>query len=173
MKIVIGLGNPGKKYENNRHNVGHMFIDYLASLESLRVNDLKLVKTDCFMNQSGIFVKKLTRQLAKPVINNIIIIHDDLDIPLGKFHIQKGVGPQLHNGLESIEQHLKTKDFWRVRIGIDNRKQNKWTRPERSRGIDGETYVLKNFLPEEKSRLEKEIFPRLFVQFQNSSVFHN
>jgi len=130
------------------------------------------IKTDCFMNQSGMFVKKLIEnclpagKAGKLKIENLIIVHDDLDIPLGKFHIQQGVGPQLHNGLESIEQHLKTKDFLRIRIGVDARVSNKWTCPERSRRVDGESYVLKNFLAEEKTRLEKEIFPKLFTQLQ-------
>lgn len=165
MILIVGLGNPGKKYQNNRHNVGHLFIDYL--IKELRITDygLKLIKTDCYMNESGLFVNKLIRN-QKSVINNLIIAHDDLDIPLGKFHIQKSVGPHLHNGLESIEQHLKTKDFWRIRIGVDARLSNKWTCPERSRRVDGEAYVLKNFLPEEKTQLEKEIFPKIFTQLQ-------
>lgn len=159
MILLVGLGNPGKKYQNNRHNVGHLFVDYSVSeLTGLRVNGLKLIKTDCFMNESGIFVKKLTRQLAKPAINNLIIVHDDLDIPLGKFHIQKGVGPKLHNGLESIEQNLKNKDFWRIRIGVDSRTPKNWTN-----GID---YVLKNFTPEERKNLDREIFPKLLQQLK-------
>jgi len=161
MKLIIGLGNPGKKYQNNRHNVGHMFVDYYTSWLS-RASEasrgiFKLIKTDCFMNESGIFVKKLIEN-CKLKIENLVIVHDDLDIPLGKFHIQKSVGPKLHNGLGSIEQHLKTKDFWRVRIGVDSRTPDKC--------INGETYVLQNFLSEERIRLEKEVFPKLFLQFQ-------
>ena len=173
MILIIGLGNPGKKYQNNRHNVGYLFVDYLVNkltsssirqAQDKRINELKIVKTDCFMNQSGIFVKKLIEnclpagKAGKLKIENLIIVHDDLDIPLGKFHIQKGVGPKLHNGLESIDQYLKTKDFWRIRIGVDARKPDLW--------VDGESYVLKNFLREEKTRLEKEIFPKIFTQFQ-------
>lgn len=158
MILLVGLGNPGKKYQNNRHNVGHFFVDYLVKeFTSLRINELKIIKTDCFMNQSGIFIKKLIHQLAKPVINNLIIAHDDLDIPLGKFHIQKGVGPHLHNGLKSIEDNLKSKNFWRIRIGIDARTSDKW--------IVGESYVLQNFLPNEKIYLETEIFPKLINRF--------
>lgn len=165
MILIVGLGNPGPKYQNNRHNVGHMFVDYLfKELTSLRVNELKIVKTDCFMNESGVFVKKLTRKLSKLEIKNIIIIHDDLDIPLGKFHIQFASGPQLHNGLESVEQHLKTKDFWRVRIGVDNRPALR-SLGEGGR-IPGETYALQNFLPEEKKFLETEIFPKIFAQMK-------
>ena len=117
------------------------------------------------MNLSGIFVNKLIRN-SKSEINNLIIIHDDLDIPLGKFHIQFASGPQLHNGLESVEQHLKTKDFWRVRIGVDNRPLDKRTSPEQRRRIPGETYALQNFLPEEKKVLETEIFPKIFIQLK-------
>lgn len=158
MLLIIGLGNPGKKYKDNRHNVGHMFADYLVKeLADLHVNGLKIVKTDCFMNHSGIFVNKLIRNL-KIEINNLIVIHDDLDIPLGKFHIQFGVGPQLHNGLESIEDHLKSKDFYRIRIGIDARK------PEQK--IPGETYTLQNFFSGEKNLLETEIFPKIFSQLK-------
>ena len=165
MILIVGLGNPGPKYQNNRHNVGHMFVDYLVNeLTSSRVNELKIVKTDCFMNESGVFVKKLTRKLSKLEIKNIIIIHDDLDIPLGKFHIQFASGPQLHNGLESIEQHLKTKDFYRIRIGVDNRPALQ-SLDEGGR-IPGETYTLQNFLPEEKKLLETEIFPKIFAQMK-------
>jgi PTH1 family peptidyl-tRNA hydrolase len=160
MFILVGLGNPGKKYQNNRHNVGHMFIDYLIKeLKNSRINGFKIIKTDCFMNQSGLFVKKFV--IRNSLINNLIIVHDDLDIPLGKFHIQFGVGPQLHNGLESVENHLHSKDFWRIRIGIDNR-------PEQSRRIPGEIYTLKNFSGEEKKLLETEIFPKIFLQFKLS-----
>ena len=163
MLIIIGLGNPGPKYQNNRHNVGHMFIDYILKSQKSKVKNqnynskIKIMKTDSFMNASGIFVKKLTTTyLLQPT--NLIVIHDDLDIPLNKFHIQFASGPQLHNGLESVEQHLKTKDFWRVRIGVDNR-------PAEQR-IPGETYALQNFLPEEKKLLETEIFPKIFTQLK-------
>ena len=158
MMLIIGLGNPGKKYINNRHNVGYMFVDYLVNeLTSSQVNELKLIKTDCFMNRSGIFVKKISN-IYHLTSNNLIIVHDDLDIPLGKFHIQFGVGPQLHNGLESIENHLKTKDFYRIRIGVDARLPDK--------KISGEAYTLQNFLPNEKRLLETEIFPKIFSQLK-------
>jgi len=158
MILIIGLGNPGPRYQNNRHNVGHLFVDYsVKELTGLRVYGLRIMKTDCYMNESGKFVKKLTSHYSLTT-SHLIIIHDDLDIPLGKFHIQFASGPLLHNGLESIEQHLKTKDFWRIRIGIDNRLPDK--------KIPGETYAMQNFLPEEKKLLETEIFPKIFEQFK-------
>jgi PTH1 family peptidyl-tRNA hydrolase len=184
MILIVGLGNPGSKYANNRHNVGQLFIDYLASLESLRVgefitdkfsnsqlakfeindNELILAKPLTFMNNSGIAVGKLVSRFTNSLnsqtrkIDNLIIIHDDLDIPLGKFHIQFASGPLLHNGLESIEQHLKTNEFWRLRIGVDARTPDK--------KIPGEKYSLQNFLPEEKKLLETEIFPKIFSQLK-------
>jgi peptidyl-tRNA hydrolase, PTH1 family len=141
MKLIIGLGNPGEKYKDNRHNVGYMFVDYLINeLTDSRINELKLYKTDCYMNESGKFVKK-TISNFKFQISNLFIVHDDLDIPLGKFRIDLARGPKLHNGIESIEQQLRSKDFWRVRIGVDNRQQ---TGP-----MNGENYVLQNFQSEE------------------------
>jgi len=118
---------------------------------------ITLAKPNTFMNNSGIAVRKLTDNF-KIKNEKLIIVHDDLDIPLGKFHIQFASGPQLHNGLESIEQHLKTKDFYRIRIGVDNRQPNI--------KIPGETYALQNFLLDEKKVLETEIFPKIFTQMK-------
>lgn len=150
MKLIIGLGNPGDKYKNNRHNVGHIFVDYL--LDKLTGNELtglkiKLFKTDAFMNQSGFSVKKVLGKHQNIKLDDLYVIHDDLDIPLGKFKIDHATGPKLHNGIKSIEETLKTKDFWRIRIGVDNRKKESW--------IDGEKYVLSDFTLEEKAIINK------------------
>jgi PTH1 family peptidyl-tRNA hydrolase len=206
MKLIVGLGNPGTKYQNNRHNVGFMFVDYLVSeLTSWRVNefglnkklsklvidkkkhnascfmfhDLTLLKPQTFMNRSGEEVKKIIRN-SKFVIGDLIVVHDDLDIPLGKFKIQLGTGPQLHNGIISIEQHLGPKDFWRIRIGVDNRlahhspgdggKAENWIDGEtRYRMVPGETYVLKNFLSDEKEAVNK-VFPMIFQRLKDMKM---
>lgn len=154
MITLVGLGNPGKKYQDNRHNAGHIFADYLLNLN---IDKIKVVKTDCFMNQSGLFFKNKLR-VNHSSLSKLIVAHDDLDIPFGKFHIQSGVGPQLHNGLESIEQSLKSKSFWRLRIGVDSRTPDRW--------VDGIDYVLQNFTNEEKDTLQKEIFPNIFNQLK-------
>ena len=165
MKIIVGLGNPGQKYKNNRHNVGHMFVDYLNNQSNKsELVDIKIFKTDCFMNMSGSFVKKLFVNW-KLKVENLIVAHDDLDIPLGKFHIQVGVGPQLHNGLDSIEESIKNKDFIRIRIGVDARLP----RSEDVNRINGETYVLQDFTAEEKNLLEKDVFPKIFAQLKISN----
>jgi len=175
MKIVVGLGNPGEKYENNRHNVGYHFVDYLireltdygltnysknTQFVNTLINNEKIIltKTNTFMNQSGITVRKLLSNFKTLKLSDLIVVHDDLDIPLGKFKIQNGVGPKLHNGIESIEKELATKNFWRVRIGVDNRQPERW--------IDGETYVLQNFEREEKEILATQVFPKIFEKLK-------
>ncbi len=176
MKLLVCLGNPGKEYENNRHNVGYMFADYVVNkyqisnikyhydkylhseISEIAINNkpIFLAKPQTFMNKSGEAVFSCVTRYALDSMRNLIVVHDDLDIPLGKFKIQKGEGPKLHNGIESVERHLKTKDFWRIRIGIDNRN------PEKR--IDGETYVLQDFTAEEKNILITEIFPKILTR---------
>ena len=143
MKLIIGLGNPGKEYENNRHNVGYLAVEKLIKKRLPR--DVVAKKTNCYMNKSGELVEKLVEQYhLNP--SNLWVIHDDLDIPIGSFKIQKGKGPKLHNGINSIEEKLRTQDFWRVRVGVDNRDPQ-------SR-ISGEEYVLKDFTFEEMELLK-------------------
>ena len=138
MKVIVGLGNPGIKYTNNRHNVGHIVID---ALQSLKTKD-KTLKSDKYMNDSGLFVRKLKDKYPKMQMPDLYIIHDDLDIPLGSFKIQFGKGPKVHNGLNDIYEKIGTSDFWHVRVGVDNRD------PEnRASGYD---YVLEDFSEDEK-----------------------
>jgi len=147
MKIILGLGNPGEKYKNNRHNVGYMVIDEIKTQKS-KVKNIVAVKTNTFMNQSGEFVRKFVEQYGVS-LPNLWVIHDDLDIPLGSYKIQKGKGPKLHNGINSIEEKLGTDEFWRVRVGVDNRDTND--------RILGEDYVLQDFSDEELGLLRPVI----------------
>jgi peptidyl-tRNA hydrolase, PTH1 family len=148
MKLIVGLGNPGEKYASTRHNVGHMAVDRLKNLRNKEIKNLKVLKTDCFMNQSGGFVKKLTD--AYPLQStHLYVLHDDLDIPLGSYKLQFAKGPKDHNGLADIYDKLGTREFWHVRIGVDNR-------PPEDR-MPGEEYVLQEFTPEEKIILDKTL----------------
>ncbi|MRS12321.1 MAG: aminoacyl-tRNA hydrolase [Actinobacteria bacterium] len=132
-RIVVGLGNPGPEYENTRHNAGFRVIDLLA--ENLRVSywkeeagakvglvrfgqdDLVLAKPQTFMNLSGKAVSKLTQAYdADP--SEVIIVHDDLDLPEETVRVKRGGGHGGHNGLRSLTESLGTGDFLRVRIGI-------------------------------------------------------
>lgn len=143
MKLIVGLGNPGKQYESNRHNVGYMVIDQFQKHKM--PNGVVAKKTGVFMNNSGEAVKNLIENL-KYKIENLVIVHDDLDIPLGKFKIQFAKGPKDHKGIQSVDKALGTGDYWRVRIGVDSRD------PENR--VSGEEYTLQDFLPEERRVLD-------------------
>ncbi|MEK7525230.1 MAG: aminoacyl-tRNA hydrolase [Patescibacteria group bacterium] len=155
MKLIVGLGNPGDEHKENRHNVGFMVVDRLAEeaeWESkfealiLKSRDCLLVKPQMFMNRSGEVVAKLVN-FYKVTTDDLMVIHDDLDIRLGEYKIQKGVGPKIHNGLTSVEEQLGTANFWRLRLGVDNRPAGQARTP-------GDEYVLSDFLPGEKEIIE-------------------
>jgi PTH1 family peptidyl-tRNA hydrolase len=146
MKLIIGLGNPGKDYENTRHNTGHMVVDELQKTKLPGGAVAK--KSDVFMNESGSFVKKLVDHYSLSS-NDLYIIHDDLDIRLGEYKIQFGKGPRDHNGIKSVDEALGTDQYWHVRVGVDNRPLD-----ARPMGIE---YVLQNFTDEERKMLERVI----------------
>ncbi len=148
MKLIVGLGNPGSKYINTRHNVGFMAIDAINSRKFINSKNIILVKPQTFMNESGRGVVKAVN-FYKISLDDLYVIHDDLDLKLGEYKIQKGIGPKLHYGITSIEDALKSKDFYRVRVGVDNR--------ESTNRISGEEYVLQNFLPKERKIIENTI----------------
>ncbi len=152
MIIFLGLGNPGKKYLNTRHNIGFMALDRFqkeknfpnfvssqkySSLISKKENIL-LLKPQTFMNNSGKALKNIA-------FNQLIVIHDDVDLKLGKIKISKNRGSAGHKGIESIIKETKTKDFIRIRIGVS---------PER-KPLQAQAFVLKNFKLLEKRKVEK------------------
>ncbi len=148
MKLIISIGNPGEKYKNNRHNAGYLVIDVLKKLRTKELKNLILAKTDTYMNDSGSFVSKLINHYSLD-INHLYVVHDDLDLPLGTWKIQYAKGPKDHGGINDIEQKLGTKNFWRVRVGVDNRK------PEVK--VSGEEYVLQDFTKKEVVQVEQVI----------------
>lgn len=136
MKLIVGLGNPSKEYEQTRHNAGFWFIDELAwqwkvSLkedkkyfgEVARVScaegDVWLLKPLTFMNLSGKAVGALA-QFYKIKPEEILVVHDELDIPCGRIRLKRGGGNGGHNGLKDIQAKLGTADFYRLRLGIDH-----------------------------------------------------
>ena len=125
LKLIIGLGNPGKKYQNTYHNAGQLFIDYLKSQGSnvspkartTKGGRCQILKSDAYMNNSGNFVRAVIKKNGtKP--EQLLIAHDDSDIYLGDYKLSYERGSAGHNGIESIIQSLKTRKFWRLRIGI-------------------------------------------------------
>lgn len=116
VKLIIGLGNPGKEYEKTYHNVGFLAIDYLNKCQASNIR-CQVLKSNVFMNESGKFVAKTMRKIGiKP--DEILIVHDDSDIEIGNYKISFSRGSAGHNGVESIIKSLKTKNFLRLRIGI-------------------------------------------------------
>ena len=155
MLLIVGLGNPGKKYEKTRHNVGSRVV---GELKSLNLKDIILVQPTTFMNESGRAVKKITKNY-KLKTENLIVVHDDIDLPLGEFKIQKNRGSAGHKGVQSIIDSLGTKDFTRIRIGI---KPEQYYRPFRST----EKFVLEKFTKDEEEIL-KEVTPKVIEEINN------
>ncbi|MFH0969426.1 MAG: aminoacyl-tRNA hydrolase [Patescibacteria group bacterium] len=160
MKIIIGLGNPGEKYKNNRHNAGFIILDELKrewnfpdfefskkfnadiSEGNFENDKIILTKPQTFMNESGEAVRKIIN-FCKLVPEDITVIHDDLDINLGEFKISNDSGPAGHNGVQDIIDKLGTRNFKRTRIGIEGIEQRK------NRVIPGDVFVLQDFSEEE------------------------
>jgi PTH1 family peptidyl-tRNA hydrolase len=155
MKIVVGLGNPGRKYEHTRHNAGFMAVDefarglrfaltrekYHALVGKVRIGagDVLLAKPQTYMNESGRSVGAILRYTSATAAD-LVVVHDELDLPLGAVRVKAGGGHGGHNGLRSIIEHLGTPEFIRVRVGIG--------RPPA--GGDAADYVLTPFLPGER-----------------------
>jgi PTH1 family peptidyl-tRNA hydrolase len=154
MLLIVGLGNPGGKYGETRHNIGFRVID---NLDFLNGEGVLLMKPKTFMNLSGKAVGSLFKK-NKIKSSNLWIIHDDIDLPLGKIKISKGRGSAGHKGVESIIKELKTKDFVRFRIGI---------RPKTGKPKNPEKFVLQNFNKEEE-KIIKEIIERMVEAIQFS-----
>ena len=154
MRLIIGLGNPGKRYSLSRHNMGFLVLETLAKRANINIDSNKfdscfgkgvisgvpvvVAKPQTFMNLSGISVGKLAR-FFKVDIEDVIVIHDDLDLSFNEIRVKEGGGDGGHKGLRSVIDHLGGLDFIRVRLGIGRLAQN-----ERVEG-----YVLERFSEEE------------------------
>lgn len=163
MKLIVGLGNPGKKYSATRHNIGFQIVDifqkenpgfsswqknskFQAEISEGNLGQEKIIlaKPNTFMNESGRAVQAIVHYYKMAPLD-IVIIHDDLDLPIGKYKIQKDISSAGHNGIKSIIEKLGTQMFHRVRIGIS--KQDKEKRGKT------ENFVLNNFSIMEKLKL--------------------
>tara|TARA_B100001996_G_scaffold354747_1_gene316892 strand:- start:3 stop:575 length:573 start_codon:yes stop_codon:yes gene_type:complete len=155
IRLFVGLGNPGDKYQNTRHNVGFWWVDFITENHRLSVknnskfygsyakyskdSDYFFLKPNTFMNDSGKSVSALSNfYKIKP--EEILIIHDELDLPTGNIKLKLGGGHGGHNGIKSISNLLKTNNFWRLRLGI---------------GHPGEKNLVNNYVLNKPTKSEK------------------
>lgn len=162
MYVIVGLGNPGKKYENTRHNVGFMTLDRIAKKANISINQAKwnsllgegrysgkkvlLVKPQTFMNRSGISVQEIVN-FYKIEPWQLIVICDDIDIPFGTIRVKRKGSAGSHNGLKSIINQIASQDFPRVKISVGDCPPF----------MDLADFVLSKFRPDEEKILDEEI----------------
>ena len=139
MKLIVGLGNPGEKYKNTRHNAGYNFLESYAKANNLEINKKKynglyatfqknnqtimLLKPEKYMNLSGEVIR-LYIEFFKINKDDILIIHDDIDTPLGKIKFKRKGSSGGHNGLKNIEQNLETQEYKRLKIGLSKNSED-------------------------------------------------
>jgi PTH1 family peptidyl-tRNA hydrolase len=162
MILFLGLGNPEKRYQKSRHNLGFRVLDSLAKKIKIKIKTKRykslmgrgrigrerivLAQPLTFMNNSGAAAASLVRGLEIP-LKNLVVVCDDIDLPIGRIRIRRKGGSGGHKGLASINQHLKSNEFSRLRLGIG--------RPPR--GLDPKKYVLQDFTKEENLLVKKTI----------------
>lgn len=163
MKLIVGLGNPGTKYEKTRHNVGFRVLDALAASlgfqfeskkkflsEIAKNSEIILAKPQTFMNDSGQTVQKLLA-IYKLQLTDLLVIHDEVDLPLGTIRLSRDASSAGHKGVASVIDVLGTKNFARLRIGVESRS---------SQDIPPtDDYVLQNFPPDEEKILKETVMP--------------
>ena len=169
MKLIIGLGNPGEKYKQTRHNAGFLALDFF--MKNLQVincaskfdaqicefqtdgNKLFFIKPQNFMNNSGKVISEIVQFYKVSPTEDILIIHDDKDLRLGDVKSTLSSRSAGHNGIEDIFTELGTQDIKRIRIGVESR--------EPGSPIPTDVFVLQNFSDEELAKLQQEILPKV------------
>jgi PTH1 family peptidyl-tRNA hydrolase len=170
MKLIAGLGNPGFFYSRSRHNIGFMCVRHLARTQGIKFDKKQgyartghgeiagekvvLARPQTFMNASGESVSRLVKKL-KISPSDLIVIHDDLDLPPGKIRLRLGGSSGGHKGLDSIIAHLGSRDFYRVRVGIGRPDLPESSAKDKEDAVIA--YVLSEFTAEEKKIIQKVI----------------
>jgi PTH1 family peptidyl-tRNA hydrolase len=171
MKLIVGLGNPGKAYAHNRHNIGFRCINHLARLHSIpmkghqcqsqigigKIAGVKvlLAKPKTFVNLSGEAVARLMRKYNNMAVDDLIVIYDDLDLPLGKLRLRPGGSAGGHKGINSIISTLESEDFPRIKVGIGRPTKEDGTAITDEDAIV--SYVLSDFTPQEEAIIKPTI----------------
>lgn len=160
MKLIVGLGNPGTKFKNNRHNIGFMVVDVFAIEQGLswrynkdwicyfsKTTNYVLIKPSTYMNESGESVRAVA-DFFEVLSKDILVIHDELDFNFGQIRLSFNGSSAGHRGVESVNRALSTQDFARLRVGIGRSENEK---------IGSEKYVLEDFSQEQKDKLPEVI----------------
>lgn len=169
MFYIVGLGNPGEEYELSRHNTGRIVLaefikaqkikepefnkklNALIAEGKIKKEKFQIIMPETFMNNSGKSIKPLVT--SKKKAESLVVIHDDLDLPLGRFKISFGSGSAGHKGVESVMRTVKTKDFIRIKVGISPAApKGKVKKPEGEKVVE---HILGNFKPKELTILKK------------------
>jgi PTH1 family peptidyl-tRNA hydrolase len=186
MKLIVGLGNPGEKYKNTRHNVGFMALDYLLSFDGFMdakpsrefksemyswsnktpsgaegqsgEDKIIFLKPQTYMNDSGQALKVICNFYKLDLSKELLVIHDDTDLPLGEIRLTDSSSSAGHNGVQSIIDNIGTQNFNRVRIGVDTRQSRD--------DMPTEAYVLQNFSDEELKKLREEVLPKVETEIK-------
>ncbi len=170
MKLIVGLGNPGRGYANNRHNVGFVCLNHFARRQGIRFDKKQgrarigtgeiagskgvVAKPQNYMNRSGRSVSLLVKKFNVS-LDNLIVIHDDLDLPLGKIRIRQGGSSGGHKGIRSIITELGSQNFIRIRVGVGRPVKNEDSTEFSEDEIVN--YVLSDFTPDEKQTITQVI----------------
>mgnify|MGYP001564108588 CR=1 FL=1 len=150
MKIVVGLGNPGKEYENTRHNTGRIMVSLIE--KKIKNDKIKFITPDTFMNNSGKAIVPLVK--SKKDLKDLVVIYDDIDLPLGKMKISFNRSSGGHNGLGSVIKALKSQEFLRIRIGISpETPSGKIRKPKGEKAVIN--FILSEFKKPELETLKK------------------
>ena len=173
MKAIVGLGNPGEKFEYTKHNTGFLILNAFAAKEVgdgvvwldeskfrshiIRFGSDLFVKPQTFMNKVGEAVSKLIR-FYNVDLNNLLVIHDDVDLAFGEYKLKKSSGSAGHHGVEDLFSKLGSSDFWRLRVGVGRPDDNKF---------DVEDYVLQRFTDLELEKLKEMFEEKIFNDIDN------
>jgi len=149
VKLVVGLGNPGKEYANTRHNLGFFFVDLLK--KEITASGVTFFKNSSFINEAGKEVKK-TISWHKITLEDVLVIHDDFDLELGQFRVQSNRSSAGHKGVQSLINEIGSQGFFRLRVGIGHPPAE----------VEANDYVLEHFSPQEQKILDS-IYPRILI----------
>lgn len=177
MKIIVGLGNPGEKYKDTRHNVGFLALDFLlndgdgfmkakpshefkSEMFSLEKDGQKIIllKPQTYMNDSGQALKVICNFYKIDLKEDLLVVHDEVDLPFGMERLTPSSSAAGHNGVKSIIENLGTQDFHRIRIGVESRASKE--------EMPTENFVLQNFSAEELEKLKADILPRVKAEIE-------